>query len=126
MYTRLLARTFAEVPTSAMGVFYTGTAAAPASGTSLFESWVWPTDPAGWAAILGLGLLPIGLGVIPLGLRRSSAGDIQALGAFSYVEPFLGAAWSPCSPRGELGWTLLVAGVLIVGGAALAARSAWA
>lgn len=116
----LLARTFAEVPSSAMGVFYAATAAAAGVGHLAFESWVTP-DPAGWAAILGLGLLPTGLALYlwDHGIKR---GDLQALGAASYVEPFLGAALVALLGRGELGWPLLWAGVLIVGGAILAAR----
>jgi drug/metabolite transporter (DMT)-like permease len=119
----LLTRTFAEVPTSAMGVFYAATAAAAGIGHLAFERWV-PPDPVGWAAILALGLLPTGLALYlwDHGIKR---GDLQALGAASYAEPFLGAALVGLLGRGELGWPLLWAGVLIVGGAALAARNTW-
>jgi drug/metabolite transporter (DMT)-like permease len=56
------------------------------------------------------------------GIKR---GDLQALGAASYVEPFLGAALVAMLGQGELGWTLFWAGVLIVGGAVLASRGVW-
>lgn len=119
----LLTRTLAEVPTSAMGVFYAGTAMAAGVGHLLFERWVTPS-PHEWAAIVALGLLPIGLALYlwDHGIKR---GDLQALGVFSYVEPFLGVALVVMLGQGDFGWSLIGAGMLIVGGATLAARSAW-
>jgi drug/metabolite transporter (DMT)-like permease len=119
----LLTRTLSEVPTSAMGVFYAGTAVAAGIGHRLFESWITPS-PEQWAAIVTLGLLPIGsaLYLWDHGIKR---GDLQALGVFSYVEPFLGVVLVVILGRGDFGWSLIGAGVLIVGGATLAARSAW-
>ena len=118
----LATRTFVDVPTSAMGAFYMGTAVVAGLAHLLFESWIWPTLGE-WTAIVTLGLLPIGLALYlwDYGIK---AGDIQALGAFSYVEPLLGAGLVALIAGGELGWTLLVSGVLLGGGAALAARSA--
>jgi drug/metabolite transporter (DMT)-like permease len=120
----LLTRTLAEVPTSAMGAFYAGTAVTAGVGHLLLETWVTPS-PAELAAVVALGLLPIGLALYlwDHGIKR---GDLQALGVFSYVEPLLGVVLVVLLGRGDFGWSLVGAGVLIVGGATLAARSAWA
>ena len=120
----LLTRTLSKVPTSVMGAFYAATAAMAGLGHLLFETWAMPSAGE-WAAIVALGLLPIGLALYlwDHGIKR---GDLQALGVFSYVEPFLGVVLVVMLGRGDFGWSLVVAGVLIVGGATLAARSAWA
>ena len=120
----LLTRTLSKVPTSAMGAFYAATAVVAGIGHLLFEKWAMPSAGE-WAAIVMLGLLPIGLALYlwDHGIKR---GDLQALGVFSYVEPFLGVVLVVMLGRGDFGWSLVVAGVLIVGGATLAARSAWA
>ena len=52
-------------------------------------------------------------------------GDIQALGAFSYVEPFIGAVLVALFAGEVLGWNLLWSGILVFGGAALASVSLW-
>ena len=100
------------------------TAVVAGLGHLLFETWAMPSAGE-WAAIVALGLLPIGLALYlwDHGIKR---GDLQALGVFSYVEPFLGVVLVVMLGRGDFGWSLVVAGVLIVGGATLAARSAWA
>ena len=107
-----------------MGAFYAATAVVAGIGHLLFEKWAMPSAGE-WAAIVALGLLPIGLALYlwDHGIKR---GDLQALGVFSYVEPFLGVVLVVMLGRGDFGWSLVVAGVLIVGGATLAARSAWA
>jgi drug/metabolite transporter (DMT)-like permease len=112
-----------EIPTSVMGVFYAATACAAFVAHLMFESWTPPT-PSEWAAIVALGLLPIGLALYlwDYGIKR---GDVQAIGALSYVEPFLGAVLVTLLGRGDLSWSLCAAGILIVGGAAVAARSIW-
>lgn len=119
----LLTRTFLDVPTAAMGVFYAATAVVAGLAHLLFEDWVAPSATE-WAVIAALGLLPMGLALYlwDHGVKR---GDLQALGASSYAEPFLGALLIVLLGQGELGWPLLWAGVLIVGGAALAARGVW-
>jgi hypothetical protein len=52
-------------------------------------------------------------------------GDIQALGAFSYVEPFVGGLLVALFTSATLGWNLLWSGCLVVGGAVLASRGLW-
>ena len=56
------------------------------------------------------------------GMKR---GDIQALGAFSYVEPFIGAVLVTLFTSEALDWNLLWSGTLVLGGAVLASASLW-
>ena len=85
----IFARSQPDVPTSALGVCYAASAAICLAAHGVLESWVTPTGSE-WAAIAGLGILPMGLAIDfwDFGIKR---GDIQALGAFAYVEPFIGA-----------------------------------
>jgi drug/metabolite transporter (DMT)-like permease len=84
------------------------------------EAWTSP-GPAGWAAIVALGLGPVGLAffVWDHGVKH---GDVALLGALSYGAPLLSTlilvtlGTAPATP------TLAAACLLIVGGAALASR----
>ena len=119
----LASRAFAEVPTSAMGIFFAGAALVSAMAHVALESWVTPALSE-WAAIFGLGALPMGLALYfwDYGVKR---GDIQALGGISYFEPFLGALFVVLASQGVFRLSIIWAGVLVVGGAALASRNLW-
>ena len=119
----LLTRTFADVPTSAMGAFFFGAALLSGLGHLLFEAWIPPSAPE-WVAIAALGAFPMGLALYfwDFGLKR---GDLQALGGLSYFEPFLGALFVVLVGQGDLRISMVWAGILVVGGAALASRGVW-
>ncbi|EPE94191.1 DMT family transporter [Rhizobium grahamii] len=119
----VLTRTLAAVPTSALGWFYAASAAVSFSAHLAFESWVRP-NVAEWSAMAALGVLPMGLAIYMWdhGMKR---GDIQALGAFSYVEPFIGAVLVAIFTSAVLDASLFWSGLLIVGGAALASCGLW-
>lgn len=119
----LATRTFTDVPTSAMGMFFAAAALVAALGHIAIEDWVTP-NLGEWAAIFGLGAFPMGLALYfwDHGVKR---GDIQALGAISYFEPFLGALFVILVGQGDFHLSLLWAGMLVTGGAALASRSVW-
>jgi drug/metabolite transporter (DMT)-like permease len=119
----LVTRTLPEVPTASMGAFYAVAAALAGLGHLAFEDWVVPS-PTEWAAVAALGLVPMGFAIY-LWDHGAKRGDLQALGALSYAEPFLGTLLVILLGQGEAGWPVLWAGILIVGGAALAARSIW-
>lgn len=119
----VVSRRFGEVPSSTLGVFYVACALVSLAGHLAFETWVQP-EPAQWAAIAALGLLPMGLAIY-LWDHGIKHGDIQALGAFSYVEPFAGAVLVAVLGQGSLNWTLFWAGCLVIGGAMLASMSLW-
>ena len=107
----------------ALGMFYAASSACRACRASLFETWV-IADAGEWLAIAGLGFLPMGLAIYfwDFGLKR---GDIQALGAFSYAEPFIGAVLVAVVTHATLSINLLWSGALITVGAVLASASLW-
>jgi drug/metabolite transporter (DMT)-like permease len=119
----LVSRQFGDVPSGAMGTFYAVAAIAAGIGHLMFETWVTPS-PNQIMAIVALGLLPMGLALYfwDHGVKW---GDIQALGATSYVEPLIGAFLVVALGQGELRWTMLLSGALIIAGSILAAGSLW-
>lgn len=119
----LVARRFPDVPSSAMGTFYAAAAFLAAGLHMSLETWVTPTIQE-WLAMAGLGILPMGLAIYfwDFGVKK---GDIQALGAFSYVEPFIGAVLVALFAGAALEWSLLWSGCLVVSGAVLASRNIW-
>jgi drug/metabolite transporter (DMT)-like permease len=119
----LCSRRFGDVPTSVMGTFYAAAALLAGIGHLTFETWVTPSNGQ-IGAIVALGLLPMGLALYcwDYGVKR---GDIQALGAASYVEPLIGAFLVVALGQGQLLWSMVLAGMLIVGGSILAAGSLW-
>lgn len=116
-------RTLPEVPTSTLGVFYAASAVVSFVAHLSLEEWVQP-DRAEWLAMAALGCLPMGLAIYfwDHGLKR---GDIQALGAFAYVEPFIGAALVATFTTAVFDISLLWSGLLVVGGAIVASASLW-
>ena len=85
-----------------------------------FEPTHWPEQATGWAAVLGLGLLPLGLAfyVWDFGVKH---GDIKLLGVASYAAPLLSTLLLIALGLAEASPALGVAAALIVGGAAIAA-----
>jgi drug/metabolite transporter (DMT)-like permease len=119
----LVSRRFGDVPSGAMGTFYAAAAVLAGLGHLTFETWVTPNLEQ-VAIVLALGLLPMGLALYfwDYGVKR---GDIQALGATSYVEPLIGAFLVVAAGQGLFHWSMLLAGMLIIGGSVLAAGSLW-
>jgi drug/metabolite transporter (DMT)-like permease len=84
------------------------------------EQTIWPDSASQWLAVLGLGLLPVGLAFYAwdFGVKN---GDIQILGAASYAAPLLSTLILIVFGFAEPSLRILVACVLITGGAVLAA-----
>ena len=116
----LISRRLGAVPTDAVGGFCGATAVLALLCHLAFERTVWP-EGAGWLAVLALGLGPVGLAFFTWdhGVKR---GDIRALGAFGYGAPLLSTLLLIAFGEGRASWSVAIACVLIVGGAALAAR----
>jgi len=118
----VLSRRLGATPTASVAVFCIATAALSAAAHVQFEETIWPDTHLGWAAVFGLGLGPVGLAFYTwdIGVKR---GDIQLLGTASYAAPLLSTlalfAAGMAEPRREI----LLAAILITGGAALAARA---
>jgi drug/metabolite transporter (DMT)-like permease len=119
----IASRGLPDVPSSALGSFYIAAALVSFGLHFAVEVWVVPTREE-WAAIAALGILPMGLAIYcwDYGVKH---GDIQALGAFAYVEPFVGAVLVALFANGVLGLDLLWSGALVVGGAAIASTGLW-
>lgn len=85
------------------------------------ETTVWPASTGQWAAVVGLGLLPVGLAfyVWDYGVKN---GDIQILGASSYAAPLLSTLILIIFGFGDLSARIGLSCVLITGGAMLAAK----
>jgi drug/metabolite transporter (DMT)-like permease len=116
----ILSRHLGSVPSDAVGGFCGATALLGLATHLWLEPTVVPSL-AGAAAVLALGLGPVGIAffVWDYGVKR---GDIQALGAFSYASPLISTILLVLFGRAEASLALGLACLLIVGGAALAAR----
>ncbi len=114
----LLSRRLGAIPTNAVGGFCGATAVLAWICHFLFESTVTPIGKE-WLAILLLGLGPVGLAFFTwdYGVKR---GNIKALGILSYLTPLLSTWLLIAFGLAEASWTLVLACLLIVGGALLA------
>ena len=118
----VLSRRLGDVPTNSVAVFCAGTAVLSLGTHLAFENTVWPQGAIGWASIAALGLGPVGLAffVWDIGVKR---GDIQLLGVASYAAPLLSTLALIAAGYAAASATLLIAAVLIAGGAFLAAKA---
>lgn len=118
----VLSRRLGAVPTETVAVFCLATAVLSAVAHVVLEETVWPIGAWGWASVLGLGLGPVGLAFFTwdVGVKR---GDIQLLGVASYAAPLLSTLALVAAGITDPTPALLVAALLIAGGAALAARA---
>ena len=110
------------VPSEAVTVYCLAAALLSGIAHLALETTVAPLGAAGWASVGLLGLGPVGLAFFTwdVGMKR---GDIQMLGVASYAAPLLSTLALIATGRAEAGPLLVVAAVMIAGGAALAARA---
>jgi drug/metabolite transporter (DMT)-like permease len=116
----VLSRRFGAVSTDVVAGFCLVTAFLSAMCHLAFETTVWPSDALQWAAVLGLGLLPVGAAFYTwdYGVKH---GDIMVLGASSYASPLLSTLVLVAAGYAPLSWGLAAACVLITAGAVIAA-----
>lgn len=116
----ILSRRLGKWPTVGVTIYCAGTAVLSLLAHLLWEEAAWPASAGGWAAVAFLGLGPVGLAFFlwDVGVKR---GDIQLLGVASYAAPLLSTLALVAGGEAEASWTLLLAALLIAGGAALAA-----
>lgn len=117
----ILSRRFAAVPTDIVVGFCLVTALLSAIAHGFFEETVWPQSSLEWAAILGLGLMPVGAAfyVWDFGVKH---GDIQVLGAASYAAPLLSTAVLILAGYADFSWLIVAAAILVTVGAILASK----
>ncbi|MDQ2066297.1 DMT family transporter [Xinfangfangia sp. CPCC 101601] len=119
----VLSRRMGDVPTEAVTVFCLATALLSAAAHLSFEETVWPAGTTGWLAVLLLGIGPVGAAFFTwdIGMKK---GDIQLLGVASYAAPLLSTLVLVAAGISAASWSILLAALLIAGGAAIAARKA--
>ena len=117
----ILSRRFSAVPTGVVAGFCLATALLSLAAHMLFEPTIWPQGGREWLAVLGLGLLPVGAAfyVWDHGVKR---GDIQLLGAASYVAPLISTLVLVLAGYAAFTLNAAVAALFITGGAVLASR----
>ncbi|MCA3554283.1 EamA family transporter [Aestuariivirga sp.] len=117
----VLSRRFGNVPTDVVAGFCLVTAVLSAICHLLFETTVWPADATQWAAVLGLGLLPVGAAFYSwdYGVKH---GDIMVLGAASYASPLLSTLALAVAGYAAFTWSIFAACLLITAGALMAAK----
>jgi drug/metabolite transporter (DMT)-like permease len=115
----LVSRRFGAVPTDAVTGFCLATSVLSAISHLFLETTVWPAATSEWLAIVGLGLFPVGAAFYAwdYGVKH---GDIQLLGIASYAAPVLSTLALIASGFAEPSWQILVACLLVPGGALLA------
>ena len=121
----VMSRRFGHAPTDLVGAFCGATAALGVVAHMVIgEPTVWPADAWEWAAIVALGLGPVGVAffVWDYGVKH---GDIKALGACSYASPLLSTLLLILAGKAEATMTVIVACLLIIGGAVIASRDLW-
>lgn len=117
----LLSRRFGATPTDVVAGFCLISAVLSALCHVLLETTVWPDTSVQWLAVLGLGLGPVGLAFYAWdhGVKK---GDIQVLGVASYAAPLLSTLILILFGHGRASIGIVVACLLITGGAFLAAK----
>jgi drug/metabolite transporter (DMT)-like permease len=116
----VLSRRLGDVPTESVTVFCLATAALSVGAHLMLEETVWPAGTLGWLSVLALGIGPVGAAFFTwdLGMKK---GDIQVLGVASYAAPLLSTLALVLAGITAPSYAILLAAVLITGGAALAA-----
>ena len=117
----LLSRRFPSVPATVVTWFCAATAVLSLACHILLEKTVWPQNTMQWLAVLGLGLMPVGAAFYTWdhGVKH---GNIQVLGAASYAAPLLSTLVLIAAGFAEPSLSIIVACLLITGGAILAAK----
>jgi len=117
----VLSRRFGEVPTDVVAGHCVATAALAGLAHLALEETVLPASGIEWLAIAGLGLGPVGAAFYAWdhGVKH---GDIQVLGALSYLAPLLSTLVLVVAGLARADATLAAACLLITAGAALAAK----
>lgn len=118
----LLSRRFPAVPTTTVTWFCAATAILSALCHLALEATVWPASWSQWAAVAGLGLMPVGAAfyVWDYGVKH---GNLQVLGASSYAAPLLSTLILIAAGAASATPHIVAACLLITLGAALAAKN---
>lgn len=114
-------RRLGSVPTAAVAGFCLATAVFSGLCHLMLETTTLPATGGQWLAVLALGALPLGAAffVWDIGVKR---GDIQVLGAASYLAPLLSTGFLVADGQAALTWRIVLAALLMTGGALIASK----
>lgn len=117
----VILRRFSAVSTDVVTGFCLATALCALIAHGLLEQTVWPADSIEWIAVLCLGLGPVGLAFYTwdFGMKH---GDIQVLGAASYLAPLFSSLALIAVGYAEYTWAVGLACAFITAGALIAAK----
>ncbi len=117
----VLSRRYSSVPSDVITWFCLVGAVLSLACHLFLEKTLWPQNTGEWLCVLGLGLGPVGAAfyVWDYGVKH---GDIQVLGASSYLAPLLSTLILVFVGYAEPTWVIGLAGLLISGGAAFASK----
>lgn len=115
-------RRFGTLPSEAVTIYFIAGALLSVLAHLALETTVWPDGTIGWLAVVALGIGPVGASFFAwdIGMKH---GDIQFLGVASYLAPLLSTLALILAGTTQASAAILGAALLIVGGAALAARA---
>lgn len=118
----VLSRRFGTAQTEAVAWFCAATALLSVPAHLAFETTAWPAGGWGWAAVAALGAGPVGLAFYAwdIGVKR---GDIRLLAVISYAAPLVSTGLLVVTGLAPAQPGMAVAALLIVAGAAVAARA---
>ena len=118
----VLSRRVGAIPTVSVTVYCLAAAALSAVAHLVLEPTVWPQTAVGWASVAALGIGPVGISFFnwDVGMKH---GDIQFLGVAAYAAPLLSTVALIATGITAASATIGVAAVLVVAGAAIAARA---
>jgi drug/metabolite transporter (DMT)-like permease len=114
-------RKYGDIPSDIVAGFCFACAALSGLTHFLFEPTLWPLAPVQWAAILGLGVLPMGAAFYAWDFGMKN-GDTMVLGAASYIAPLLSTLVLLLAGMATFHWSIALACVLITAGAVIAAK----
>ena len=114
-------RRFSAVSTDVVTGFCLATSLCALAAHGVLEETVWPADITEWLAVLCLGLGPVGLAFYTwdFGMKH---GDIQVLGAGSYLAPLFSTLALIAVGYADFTWAVGLACALITLGALVAAK----
>ena len=118
----VLSRRFGTIPSVSVTVYCLAAAALSGIAHLALETTVWPQTALGWGAVAALGIGPVGISFFnwDVGMKL---GDIQLLGVAAYAAPLLSTLALIAAGITPASATIVLAAVLIVGGAVVAART---
>jgi drug/metabolite transporter (DMT)-like permease len=117
----VLSRRLAEAPTATVAGFCLATGVLSAACHAGFETTIWPEGWVQWGAVVALAIFPLGFAFFAWD-HSVKRGDIQVLGAASYLSPLLSTLLLILAGWGVFTLPVAFAAVAITLGALIASK----